>query len=211
MKATRIWRSLFITCALVVLVRVTPSFAERDNPYIITGYETSRSIVITPEEIAENYRIIMNSEEDILPSVSNGLACVLQSSRNKYWSNDDIFLCLRLSPAQRHSRVTLSTRGTLLLSIVRIDSGKEVAHVKYSEAHRPVRKGVQDEHPLKIEISSEGRASDWTEFDFLLTRHDFLVSGFKKGAYRAEMSYSSTGVGWVGEITSPPIDFEVLD
>jgi len=211
MTTTRVRRRALIAGALSVLVLVPVSFALRDNPYIITGYETSRSIVITPEEIAENYRIIMNSDEDIPPAVQKGLACVLQSARNKHWSNDDIFLCLRLFPAEHGSRITLGTRGTVTISVVRADTGKETARAGYSEAKRPLRKGVQDGHPEKIEVNSDESGKDWTELDFLLTRHDFLLHGLKKGAYRIAMSYSSTGPGWEGEITSPPVDIEVLD
>lgn len=211
MNARRVWRGLFVVGAIAVLMWVTPCLALKDNPYIITGYETSQSIIITPEEIAENYRIVINSEEDITPIENKGLACVLQSSRNKYWSNDDIFLCLRLFPAKKNSSITLDTRGELRIRVIRADSGKVVATAGYSETRRPVRAGVQDAHPQKVEITSGGSESGWTELDFLMTRHDFHLRGLKKGPYRIEMSYTSTSTEWVGEITAAPIEIEVLD
>jgi hypothetical protein len=200
-----------VIAAGIVAVCAGPCPAVRDNPYIITGYETSRYKFITPEEIAENYRIVMNSDEELEPVTVGGLACVLQSPRNKYWPNDDIFLCLRLFPDGTMSRVPVDTRGRVHLRIVSKDSGKEVANASYCEADRPLQRGETAKHPQAVEIVKDAVYPEWTGVDFVLTRHDFRVAGLKKGAYRIFVSYASSQGGWVGEITAPPVDIVVLD
>lgn len=202
---------VFCWCALVVLLTVPHSLAVRDNPYVITGYETSRSSIITPEEIAENYRFIMNAEEDIAPTVENGLSCVLQSSTNKYWSGDDVFLCMRLFPSSADERVTLDTQAILTIKVMRADSGKEIAGVPYSESRRPSPKGVSLLHPRTVDIGGEAVNAEWTELDFLMTRNDFRVGRLEKGKYLISMSYTSREKGWIGEITSLPVDIEILE
>ncbi|MDD5584798.1 MAG: POTRA domain-containing protein [Candidatus Omnitrophica bacterium] len=181
-------------------------------PVLVVGTDAStQKRGITDAEILAKLNKNTDDVDIQVESVlRNGLRGLLQSPGFNYRMNEEVFLYLRLSPADAETAVLVNTIGDVSIEVVK-EGFDEKMNGKYS-----FPQALSEKRPLAYGqyILPVGRITDYPAIIMFFTLKDFGIKLNDPGMYTIKLTYSNE-IGdygcWVGKLTANPITIEVSE